>query len=125
MLDTFNFATVLLEHGVRRQQVLSLEEGVRQLTSVPADLYGLSDRGRLVPGAVADVVVFDEATIGSRQTETRADLPGGAARLYAEADGIDRVLVGGREIAIDGKFTGDRPGRMLRSGRDTKTPALM
>jgi N-acyl-D-aspartate/D-glutamate deacylase len=124
MLDTFNFATVLLEHGVRRQQVLSLEEGVRQLTSVPADLYGLSDRGRLVPGAIADVVVFDEATIASRPTETRADLPGGAARLYAEADGIDRVLVGGREIAVDGHFTDDLPGRMLRSGRDTKNPAL-
>jgi len=104
--------------------VISLEEGVRQLTSVPADLYGLSDRGRLVPGAVADVVVFDEATIASRPTETRADLPGGAARLYAEADGIDRVLVGGQEIAVDGKFTGDLPGRMLRSGRDTKNPAL-
>ncbi len=124
MLDTFNFTTVLLEHGVRRQQVLTLEEGVRLLTSVPADLYGLADRGRLVRGAIADVVVFDEATIASRPTETRADLPGGAVRLYAEADGIDRVLVAGSEIAAEGRFTGALPGRVLRSGRDTRTPVL-
>ena len=124
MLDTFNFTTVLLEHGVRRQQVLSLEAGVRLLTSVPADLYGLADRGRLTVGAIADVVVFDEATVASRPTETRADLPGGAVRLYAEAEGIERVLVAGQEIAAEGRFTGAFPGRMLRSGRDTRTPAL-
>ena len=124
MLDTFNYSTVLLEHGVRRHQVLTLEEGVRLLTSVPAELYGLADRGRLAPGAIGDVVVFDEATIASRPTESRADLPAGAVRLYAEADGIDRVLVAGQEIVAEGRFTGALPGRVLRSGKDTRTPSL-
>jgi N-acyl-D-aspartate/D-glutamate deacylase len=125
MLDTFNYTTVLLQDGVRRQGVLELEEAVRLLTSVPADLYGLRDRGRLSTGARADLVLFDESRVGSQPTQTRADLPGGAARLYAEADGIERVLVSGEEIVAAGQFTAARPGRMLRSGQDTVNPSLL
>ena len=124
MLDTFNYATVLLEEGMRNQQLLSLEEAVHLLTDEPARLYGLRDRGRLAEGAWADIVVFDEDTVGPRPVTTRFDLPGGAGRLYAEADGIDHVFVNGTEIAAGGKFTDARPGAMLRSGRDTYTPAL-
>jgi hypothetical protein len=51
-------------------------------------------------------------------------LPGGADRLYAEADGVEWVLVNGTPIAHAGQFTGDRPGRVLRSGRDTATVAV-
>jgi N-acyl-D-aspartate/D-glutamate deacylase len=100
---------------------MSWEQAVRQLTDIPARLYGLRDRGRLVPGAFADVVVFDPSTIGHTPVRTRDDLPGGASRLYAEATGVCHVLVNGTEIARDGEFTGTTPGTVLRSGRDTHT----
>ena len=94
---------------------------MRLLTDVPARLYGLRDRGRLVPGGFADVVVFDPTSIGHGPVRTRDDLPGGASRLYADAVGVGHVLVNGTEIARDGHFTGAVPGRVLRSGRDTDT----
>jgi N-acyl-D-aspartate/D-glutamate deacylase len=94
---------------------------VRQLTDIPARLYGLRDRGRLVPNAFADVVAFDPTTIGHGAVRTRDDLPGGASRLYADAEGVAHVLVNGTEIVRAGEFTGAVPGRVLRSGTDTDT----
>jgi N-acyl-D-aspartate/D-glutamate deacylase len=70
------------------------------------------------------VVVFDEATVGSQPVGTRFDLPGGAGRLYAEANGIDHVIVNGTEIAADGAYTGERAGIIMRAGRDSATPTL-
>ncbi len=115
------YSTSMLGDGVRARGLLSWEQAVRQLTDIPARLYGLRDRGRLVPGAHADVVVFDPASIGHGVVRTRDDLPGGASRLYAEATGVCHVLVNGTEIARDGTFTGAVPGHVLRSGRDTDT----
>jgi N-acyl-D-aspartate/D-glutamate deacylase len=124
MLATFSFATDLLAYAVRQRGLLGLEEAVRLLTSVPAGLYGLRDRGTLVEGAWADVVVFDEATIGPEEVRTRFDLPGGTGRLYAGANGIATVLVNGTPLVDHGEFTGELPGTLLRAGRDTATPAL-
>jgi N-acyl-D-aspartate/D-glutamate deacylase len=115
------YSTSLLGDGVRQRSLLSWEEAVRQLTDIPARLYGLRDRGRLVPGAWADVVVLDPATIGHGPVRTRSDLPGGASRLYAEAVGVERVLVNGTQIVQDGSFTESRPGALLRSGTNTQT----
>jgi N-acyl-D-aspartate/D-glutamate deacylase len=115
------YATSMLGDGVRARGLLSWEQAVRLLTEVPARLYGLRDRGRLAPGSFADVVVLDPTTIGHGPVRTRDDLPGGASRLYAEAVGIEHVLVNGTEIVHDGGFTGAVPGRVLRSGRDTDT----
>ncbi len=120
MVATFNMATTLLER-CRTFDLMPLEEVVMRLTAIPADLYGVRDRGRLAEGAHADVVIFDEHTIGSEPTTTRFDLPGGAGRLYAGATGIHDVLVNGTVVASDGAFTDARPGRVLRSGRDTAT----
>ena len=69
-------------------------------------------------------MVFDEATVGSSAPETRADLPAGGRRLFAGSTGIGHVLVNGEEIVVDGAATDARPGRVLRSGRDTTTPSL-
>ncbi len=115
------YSTSMLGDGVRARGLLTWEQAIRQLTDIPARLYGLRDRGRLVPGAFADIVVFDPTTIGHEAVRTRDDLPGGASRLYAEAVGVNHVLVNGTEIVRRGEFTGAVPGRVLRSGADTDT----
>jgi N-acyl-D-aspartate/D-glutamate deacylase len=115
------YSTSLLANAVREHQVVSLEEAVHLLSDVPARLYGLVDRGRLVEGAHADIVMFDPETVDHGVERTRYDLPGGAWRLYAEATGISSVIVGGVEVCKDGEATGAVPGTLLRSGRDTKT----
>jgi N-acyl-D-aspartate/D-glutamate deacylase len=119
MMASQDYTTGVLADLVRRHRVMSLEEAVHLLTEAPARLYGLRDRGRVRLGAAADLVVLDERTVGATDGSTRADLPGGARRLYTEAVGIHHVLVNGREIVRDGRFTDERPGRVLRSGRDT------
>jgi N-acyl-D-aspartate/D-glutamate deacylase len=124
MLATFSFSTDLLAFGVREHGLLSTEEAVRLLTSVPADLYGLRGRGRLAEGSIADLVVFDESTVGPEEVSTRFDLPGGAGRLYAGSRGIEHVLVNGVPIVAAGELTGATPGTLLRSGRDTADPSL-
>ena len=121
MIDTFAVPTQVLGNGMRRHQVIALEEAVRQLTDVPARLYGVRERGRLEVGWRADLVVFDPATIGCGPTYTRFDLPAGAGRLYADALGIEHVLVNGVQVVREGKHTGALPGTVLRSGRDTET----
>ena len=126
-LDLFlsaNYATHMLGEAVRRRGLMGIEEAIALLTSVPADLYGLRDRGRLTEGAFADVVVIDEATVASDATVVRNDLPGGAPRLYAGAHGIEHVLCNGVQIVDDGAFTQARPGTLLRSGRHTSDPSL-
>jgi N-acyl-D-aspartate/D-glutamate deacylase len=115
------YSTSMLGDGVRKRGLLSWEEAIRQLTDIPARLYGLRGRGRLVPGAWADVVVLDPEAVGHGVVRTRDDMPGGASRLYAEAEGIEHVLVNGTEIARSGAFTDAVPGRVLRSGTDTDT----
>ena len=121
MIDTFTCTTSLLGPGVREKRLLPLEEAVHQLSDLPARLYGIRERGRLAPGWRADVVVFDEGRVGPGPIHTRHDLPAGAARLYAEAEGIEHVLVNGVEIVRGKQFTGALPGTVLRSGRDTET----
>jgi N-acyl-D-aspartate/D-glutamate deacylase len=120
----FDYPVYVLEHAVRQHGVLGLEEAVHLLTEVPARLYGLVDRGRIVEGGWADLVVFDESTVGPGTLETRFDLPAGAGRLYAEPEGVHHVVVNGEPIVLDGRLTGARPGRVLRSGRDSRTPDL-
>ncbi|HEV8296730.1 MAG TPA: amidohydrolase family protein [Acidimicrobiales bacterium] len=106
---------------VRDRGLVSLEQAVRQLTDIPARLYGLRGRGRIAPGYWADLMVFDPDRIGAGPVRTVADLPAGASRLYAEATGIHRVLVNGTTVVHDCRLTGDEPGTLLRSGRDTYT----
>jgi N-acyl-D-aspartate/D-glutamate deacylase len=113
------YSTSMLGDGVRKRGLLSWEAAVRQLTDVPARLYGLRHRGRVAEGWFADMVVLDPDRVGHGPEHTRDDLPGGASRLYAEAEGIEHVLVNGTEIAEHGDLTGATPGTVLRSGVDT------
>jgi N-acyl-D-aspartate/D-glutamate deacylase len=121
MIDTFALSTQVLGNGVRKHGVMSLEEAVRQLTDVPARLYGLRERGRLEEGWYADITIFDADAIDCGPTYTRHDLPAGAGRLYADARGVEHVFVSGVEIVRGGAHTGALPGTVLRSGRDTDT----
>lgn len=113
------YTTSLLGEGVRSRGLLSWEKAIALLSDVPARLYGLVDRGRLAQGYWADVVILDPESVGHGPERTRDDLPGGASRLYAEAVGVEHVLVNGVEIVHHGAFTDARAGRVLRSGRDT------
>jgi N-acyl-D-aspartate/D-glutamate deacylase len=124
MIDSFAYSTLMLGQAVRERGLLPIEEAIALITSVPADLYGLVDRGRLQVGAHADVVVLDPATIGCGPVHTRFDLPGGAARLFAGAVGIEHVLVNGVPVVHGNDFTDARPGTLLRSGRDTTGTAI-
>jgi N-acyl-D-aspartate/D-glutamate deacylase len=124
LLASFNYTTALLGSAVRQRQLLPIEEAVHLLTDVPARLYGLVDRGQLHEGWHADLVVIDPTAVDTDEVSMRFDLPGGAGRLYAGAQGIDQVVVNGEIIVQQGTFTTARPGAVLRSGRDTRTPTL-
>ncbi len=122
-LDTFALSTTVLEYGVRKHKVITLEQAIHQMTQRAAEYFGLIDRGVIAEGYHADVVIFDPATVGRGKTYFRHDLPGTteAFRLYADAEGIDHVLVNGVEIVRRGQHIGVLPGTVLRSGRDTRT----
>ncbi len=92
---------------VRELGVLTWEQAVRKMTSLPAQRLGFADRGLLRPGLAADVVCFDPVTV--RDTATYDD----PRRL---PEGIPYVLVNGRPVVDDGRHTGDLPGRALRAG---------
>jgi N-acyl-D-aspartate/D-glutamate deacylase len=120
MIWTYDWACAFLARN-RERGVLPLEAAVARISAHPAAVYGLVDRGRIAPGCWADLVCFDPDTIGPGLPEWRDDLPGGAGRLTGAATGIAAVYVNGTEIVRDGVLTGARPGRVLRSGRDTAT----
>jgi N-acyl-D-aspartate/D-glutamate deacylase len=89
------------------------------LSAVPAGLYGLRNRGFIAEGMAADLVIFNPDTVGATAASISHDLPGGAGRFRKEASGVEQVLVNGEVIVENGRFTDARPGRVLRSGRDT------
>jgi N-acyl-D-amino-acid deacylase len=112
-----NYATWLLSHWCRDRRVLDLEKAVWRLTGQPAEVYGLTDRGRLAPGLAADVVVFDADEVGTSRARRVRDLPGGADRLVADSTGIAHVFVGGVPTRRDGvQLTGTGAGQLLRGG---------
>lgn len=114
------FSTHLLSRWVRERKALSLEEAVRKLTSEPAEIFGITDRGLLAVGRPADVVVFDADAVGASDLRRVHDLPSGADRLIADAYGIDAVIVNGVCIRRNGNDVvapdGALPGRLLRNG---------
>ena len=120
MLSTFSFSTAMLR-SCRDHELMPLEEAVSLLTDRQARLYGLRERGRIEQGWHADLVIFDPARIQPGPVSWRNDLPAGAGRLYAGAEGIEHVIVNGTEIVTGTELTGATPGTTLRSGRDTET----
>ncbi|MCZ7531600.1 MAG: amidohydrolase family protein [Acidimicrobiia bacterium] len=118
------YPTVFLADMIRRRKLLSIERTVQLMTDVPARLFGLRERGRVVPGWHADLVLFDPEEIGASKVRLATDLPADSARLFSQAKGIHRVWVNGRVTVVDNESTGELAGTLLRSGRDTETVSV-
>lgn len=115
-----NFCTAgessyVLGEWVRERQLLTLEDAIRRFTFQPARIMGLSDRGLVREGMVADLMVFDLARIGVKEDEITRDGPNGSPRRVQRAEGVEHVIVGGQAVFDHGQHTGAFPGRVLRA----------
>lgn len=93
---------------------MSVPQAVRQLTSVPAQVAGLADRGRIAVGFKADLNVIDHDALRLHKPVVTYDLPAGGRRLDQSADGYVATVVSGEVIAENGVPTAARPGRLVR-----------
>lgn len=103
-----------LAYWVRETGLYTLAEGVRRLTSAPARVLGLNDRGALKVGMKADVNVFDPDRVAERQPELVHDFPGGAPRYIQRSMGYKNTIVNGQVSVEDGEHTSNRAGEILR-----------
>ncbi|MBV8475336.1 MAG: amidohydrolase family protein [Acidobacteria bacterium] len=106
--------THLLGYWVRERQALTLEQAIRKITFDLAAFWGLSGRGLLREGYMADAVIFDPATISPEMPTLEYDLPAGARRLKQKSVGIRATIVNGEVLLRDNEHTGALPGRLLR-----------
>lgn len=122
------FSTHLLGYWVRERGAISLERAIEKLTSLPARVFGLADRGLLAPGRPADVVVFDPKTVGAEPLRRVSDLPAGEDRLITDATGIRAVIVNGRILRENGSdavsIEEPLPGALLRRGAAAPGPRV-
>ncbi len=107
-------SSFILSYWVKQKGLYSLEEGVRRLTSAPARVIGVKDRGVLAPGMRADVNVFDADGVGEQYPELVHDFPGGASRYIQRSTGYHATLVNGQVAFRDGVHSGARAGQVLR-----------
>ncbi len=107
--------TFFLSHWVRDRGSMTLEDGVRRITSDTAGFVGYRDRGVLRAGAYADVNVLDLDDMWLPIPEIVEDFPGGAPRFVQRARGIDHTIVNGAPFLDHGEHTGALAGRLLRS----------
>ncbi len=106
---------------LRGRRLTSMERAVQMMTTEPAALFGIIDRGQVAEGFHADLWVFDPDTVDATMVRMVDDLPGDSSRLVCDAVGVDLVMVNGVPIVRHGETTGDVPGKVLRSGIDTTT----
>ena len=108
------WASFVLSHWVREEGLFSLEEAIRRMTSAPARILGLRDRGVLKEGMRADLNVLDPARVAERQPEMVHDFPGGAPRFIQRSDGYRATIINGQISVEHGEQTGLRAGKVLR-----------
>ena len=115
LLCDAGYAMYLLGHWVRTRGLFDLPTAIRKLTSDPADAYGILDRGRLAPGAWADMILFDPDTVTITNMERHFDLPAGGERLLRRAPGLHGTWVNGVRV-FDGEdyLAVPAPGQVLR-----------
>jgi N-acyl-D-aspartate/D-glutamate deacylase len=107
--------THLLAYWVRERKAFSLEEGVKMITLAPATAWGFTDRGLLRQGCIADLNIFDPATIAPEIPTIEYDLPTGARRLKQKSDGIMATIIAGKVAFRNGEHSGALGGKLLRS----------
>jgi N-acyl-D-amino-acid deacylase len=115
-----SFPTYMITHWTRdrtRGPKIPIERAVQLQTSATADAYGMTDRGRLVPGKIADVNVIDYEALHLHPPHMVHDLPAGGRRLLQNVDGYRHTIKAGEVTFEDGVATGARPGGVLRSGQ--------
>ena len=108
------YSTYLLGTLVRDRKMLALEEAIRRITSVPAQVFGVPLRGTVAAGMIADLVVFDPDTVGCGKQEPVNDFPGGGLRYIEKSTGIAHTILNGQILFSDGEQTGPLSGRVLR-----------
>ena len=103
--DSYSTSVRVLGHYVRDEKVLTMEEAIRKMSGLPAQILGLKDRGLLREGYAADIAVFDPATVGETNSFEKT-------KSYAK--GVPYVLVNGTLVIDKGEHTGAKPGKVLR-----------
>jgi N-acyl-D-aspartate/D-glutamate deacylase len=121
MICDASFPTYMLAYWTRDRATgrLSVAEAVRELTSAPARVAGLADRGRIAVGYKADLNVIDHDALRLHRPVIARDLPAGGRRLDQTADGYVATVVSGEVIAENGVPTAARPGKLVRGRQPT------
>ncbi|OBB82747.1 amidohydrolase [Mycobacterium colombiense] len=116
MICDASYSTYFLTHWARDRKAgrFTVSEAVRELTSVPARIAGLADRGRIAVGYKADLNVIDHAALRLHKPIISYDLPAGGRRLDQTAEGYVATIVAGEVIAENGVPTDARPGKLVR-----------
>jgi N-acyl-D-aspartate/D-glutamate deacylase len=110
-----SFSTYFLRYWVKEKGLFSIEEGIRKLTSEPAEFFGIKDRGVLREGMYADLNVFSLDELRVHLPEYVHDLPSEAARFIQKASGFDYTLVNGQVFMEKGEHAGALAGKLLRA----------
>jgi N-acyl-D-aspartate/D-glutamate deacylase len=108
------WSSFMLSHWQRETGYYSMGQVIQKMTSGPARVVGLTDRGLLKEGMRADVNVFDADKVAELQPELVNDFPGGAPRYIQKSTGFKATIVNGQVSLLDGKLTGTRAGQVLR-----------
>ena len=116
--DGSEWSSYFFRYWVREWGAWELEEAVRQMTQQPAALLGLTDRGMLIPGYAADIMIFDPDEIGPGSKEFVNDFPNGEGRWCSKPEGVYATIVNGVPIVLDGDLVPDcgLPGQIVRPG---------
>jgi len=102
--DGAEFSSYFLRYWVREWGLWELEEAIRQMTQQPAALIGLTDRGMLLAGYAADIMIFDADEIGPGRKEFVNDFPNGEGRWSSRPEGVYATIVNGVPIVLDGEL---------------------
>ena len=109
------WATFTLSHWVREKNLYPLPEAIRRMTSAPARIVGIKDRGIIKIGMKADLNIINYEKLSEQMPEMVHDFPGGAARFIQKANGYKATICNGKVILEDDCHTGIQSGTVIRN----------